>query len=99
MALDRNDIALLIEAKNNGLDIDQIIEWAEKKVAQNELEKRLNKIWKEIYYKFNKVVRDNIDKISEMTDEEEILDFVIKESYRLYKEEQENIDNQEKLEK
>lgn len=85
MALDRQDIELLKEARAQGLTVDEIIDMQEKIAAQNELKINLKNIWGEIYMRFWSIIDTKIEEIQKLSSPEEMLQFVIQESFYEYK--------------
>lgn len=85
MALDRQDIELLKEARAQGLTVDEIIDMQEKIAAQNELKINLKNIWGEIYMRFWSIIDTKIEEIQKLSSPEEMLKFVIQESFYEYK--------------
>lgn len=81
--LDRSDIQLLIEAKNNGLTIDQTIVEAEKIVNREELKKILQEILMHMWYIAQSFLQKNIIEIEKLP-EDQRLDFIVKKSYEKY---------------
>lgn len=82
--LEKNDIELLKKAKKDWKSLDEIITISEMMVADNELKERLLQIKNELNYKADEIINNMFDEIKILWNQEKMLDFIIKESFKLY---------------
>ena len=82
--LDRNDIEQLRSALEKGLTLEETLASAEIILTRNELTQELTKIGQEFSYMFWQIVRDKIEEIELIESDEEKIQFITQESYKLY---------------
>ena len=89
--LDRNDLKLLREAKEDWNSLDEIIKISEMIVADSELKSKLFQARNELSYKADEIINNMFDEIKVLWNEEEMLSFIVSESLKKIKEDEKAI--------
>ena len=92
--LDRKDIEQLEWALKQWLTIEETLVSAKEILARNELTQELNRVWQNLSMKFWQVVRDKIEEIEKIESNEEKVQFITQESYKLYSIEKQKIEEE-----
>lgn len=76
-------------------DLEKVVETKiERESVLNELEWNLISIWSQLFSNFSQVARDNIEDIEKIDWDEKKLDFIIKESFKVYSTEKQRIEKE-----